>query len=863
MSKLSPMMQQYMLTKEQYPDSILFYRLGDFYEMFFEDAITVSRELDLVLTGKNCGLPERAPMCGVPHHSVEQYIKKLIEKGYKVAIGEQLSDPAQSKGLVERDVIRVVTPGTVFEQNLIEDDKNNYILAVYLDGSRCGLAYCDVSTGEFYLKELGDKPSGENVVEAIRKIAPAEMVMNDATFALLRDLLTEQERLQVSTFMNFALDREGALVAIKEQFGIATLDGLGLSDDGGALIASAALLGYLNATQKVKLVHINYVQAANEGDYVELDVSTQRNLELTRTMMGNAKRGSLLWVLDKTKTAHGVRLLRSWIEQPLMQKKAIERRLEAVGELKDSFTLMEDLRGALGATYDISRLISKISYGSLNARDALAIGQTLAQLPQIKQLLSSCSSFLLKGAAKKLDTLPDLQRHIMDALVDEPPISIKEGNLIRPGYDKEVDEYKSALTDGQSWLAAMEEREKESTGIKNLKIGYNKVFGYYIEVTKSQYDLVPYRYVRKQTLVNAERFITEELKQLEDKILGAEDACIKKEYQLFCQLRERIAEELESLQQIANILANMDALQSLAFCAYENNYVQPTLNSSGSITIQEGRHPVVEKMVKGFVPNDTLLDNKENRFLVITGPNMSGKSTYMRQVALMTIMAHIGSFVPAKSADICMVDRIFTRVGASDDLASGRSTFMVEMVETANILNNATQKSLIILDEIGRGTSTFDGLSIAWAASEYLCNQTKAKALFATHYHELSELEGRMPGVKNYCILAREAQDEIIFLHRIVRGGTDKSFGIQVAKMAGVPDAVVDRAKEILAELRHLDVDGHILGDHPEQEQISLLAGDEQVAQIMRQLQQIDVSSMTPLDALNVLNQLSNKAGKL
>ncbi len=861
---LTPMMKQYMLIKEEYADAILFFRLGDFYEMFFEDAIIASKELDIVLTGRDCGLEERAPMCGVPYHSVDGYIKRLIERGYKVAICEQLTDPASGKGIVERGVTRVITPGTIIEESMIKSERNNYILSLYISGDDVGFAWCDVSTGEFNMQEQSIKEHRSKLYASIAKISPAEIIANQDTLGLIKE---NGQDFNTTCFDEWSFRRDNAIEILKKHFNVSTLEGFGANEQGPAVIAAGALLEYLNQTQKVKLSHINTIKIIGENEFMELDQSTRRNLELTTPIMGGSKKGTLLWVLDKTKTSQGARLLRRFLEQPLQDINIINQRLDSVSEVFENYQLRESLRETLSGIYDIERLCSKISYGTVNARDAISLKDSLKKLPELKKLLMGCSSVLLKQAGEKFDTLEELSELIDKAIVDDPPLSLKEGGIIKKGYNSEVDKLRQAHIEGKNWLGQLEAKEKEATGIKNLKIGFNKVFGYYIEVTKSQYSLVPYRYIRKQTLVNCERFITEELKQIEETVLGAEEKCIKFEYLLFLEIRDEMERQLVKLQTASNCISLADALQSLATAAFENNYIRPLMNNENIINIQDGRHPVVEQTVKGFVPNSALLDCSENRLLIVTGPNMSGKSTYMRQVAVLTLMAHIGSFVPVKSADICVVDRIFTRVGASDDLASGRSTFMVEMIETANILNNATEKSLIILDEIGRGTSTFDGLSIAWSVAEYISGKIRAKTLFATHYHELCEMEDNFEGVKNYCILAKEKTDEILFLHRIVRGGTDKSFGIQVAKLAGVPSSVVERAKVILDNLRKLDVDTHILKSEKSKvkaQQISLLgANDYRREEIIDTLRTVDVSNMTPLEALNLLNLLNDKAVKL
>lgn len=862
MAKLSPMMQQYLLLKESYKDCILMFRLGDFYEMFFEDAKTASRELELVLTGRDCGLEERAPMCGVPYHSVNNYIKRLVEGGYKVAICEQMTDPATSKGLVEREIVRVITPGTVIEENMLERESCRYILSVFWKKPILGCAWCDVSTGEFVVDQIKAAGIAQALEQIVGQLEPAEIITDDATYLAALPTLS-QLKAMVTTQGAWNFSKQSAEESLLSQFQQTGLQALGLDRLPVGMQAAGALTTYLKQTQKVSLLHINRLQKADDANVMLLDKSTKRNLELTQPMMGTGKKGTLFGVLDKTRTAQGSRLLKRWIEQPLQSADAIAQRQAVVACFFDQYGLREQVRECLDKVYDLERLCSKISYQTLNARDAKAIAQSLSVVPEIQRLLSGSGCTEIDRIIATLDPMESLVSYIDSALIDDPPVSVKEGGLIKPGYSQEVDTLKSAATDGKQWLATLEAREKEETGIKTLKIGYNKVFGYYIEVSKGQIDQVPYRYVRKQTLVNAERYITEELKQMEETLLGAQEKCVRLEYALFTELREEITKHIQTLQTTSKALAQLDVLQSLAFAAYENKYVKPEINQQGSISITEGRHPVVEKTVSGFVPNNVFIDQNEQRLLIITGPNMSGKSTYMRQVAVIVLMAHIGSFVPADKADICLVDQIFTRVGASDDLASGRSTFMVEMSETANILNHATRDSLILLDEIGRGTSTFDGLSIAWAVSEYICDpQTLgAKTLFATHYHELAGLENTMPGVKNYCVLAREIGDEIAFLHRISPGATDKSFGIEVAKLAGVPKQVVKRAREVLGNLQDVSLDQHLNPEEVQESgQLGFEVGHDHTQEIMKQLRGTDMTQMTPMEAFVLLHELTLQA---
>ena len=878
MPTLTPMMQQYIDTKKEYPDCILFYRLGDFYEMFFEDAITASRELEITLTGKDCGLLERAPMCGVPYHAVDNYLNRLVAKGYKVAIGEQVEDPKQAKGLVKREVVRIVTPGTNLNDQALEDGKNNFIMCVVYIGDRYGVSIADVTTGDYYVTEID---SSKKLLDEIHKFEPSEIICNEAFYMSGIDLDDMKNRLGITIYSLDAwyFDDDLCVRTLKEHFGVSTMDGLGLSGYDCGVIGAGALLKYLYETQKTSLSHLAVLKPYSTGTFMILDSSTRRNLELTETMREKQKRGSLLWVLDKTKTAMGARLLRSWLEQPLIDQDQIEERLKAVEELKDNAISREELREYLNPVYDLERLISRITYKTANPRDLVSFGGSLAMLPHIRYLLENLEAPLLRTTLEELDALEDLSTLVENAIAKEPPIAMKEGGIIRNGYHEEVDKLREAKTKGKTWIAELEAKERESTGIKNMKIKYNKVFGYYLEVTNANKNMVPEHYTRKQTLANAERYIIPELKELEDMILGAEDRLYSLEYELFCEVRDKIAAEVMRIQKTAKAVARLDVLASLAQAAERNNFVRPRINQKGTIDIKDGRHPVVEKMAQGdmFIPNDTYLDNGKNRISIITGPNMAGKSTYMRQTALIVLMAQIGSFVPAKSAKIGIVDRIFTRVGASDDLASGQSTFMVEMTEVANILRSATANSLLILDEIGRGTSTFDGLSIAWAVVEHISNPKLlgAKTLFATHYHELTELEGKLSNVNNYCIAVKEKGDDIVFLRKIVKGGADKSYGIQVAKLAGVPESVIERAKELVEELSDADIiakardiaaeDGttrtkgkarHL--DEVDLEQFSLFdtVKDDD---IILELRDMDVSNLTPVDALNTIYRLQNK----
>ena len=877
LENLTPMMKVYCETKEKYKDCILFYRLGDFYEMFFEDALIASKELEITLTGKDCGLEERAPMCGVPFHAVDGYLNKLVSKGYKVAICEQLEDPKQAKGLVKRDVIRVVTPGTNLDAQALDESRNNYLMCIVCMEDRYGLSVADISTGEYLVTELdGEK----KLLDEINKFSPSEIICNHSFYVSGVDIEDMKERLHISVFSLDSWYFDDALCArnLMEHFHVSSLSGLGLDAYSCGIIAAGALLQYLIETQKTSIANLTALTPYSISKYMVLDSSTRRNLELCETLREKNKRGSLLWVLDKTKTAMGARLLRRYLEQPLIEKEEIMQRLDAVEELKDNAITREELREYLNPVYDLERLISRISYQTANPRDLVAFKTSLSMLPHIKYIMKSLQSPLLVQLQEEMDELADLFALVDTAIVDEPPISIRDGGFIKEGYNEEVDRLRHAKTEGKSWLAKLEAEEREKTGIKTMKVKYNKVFGYYLEVTNSYKDMVPDYYTRKQTLTNAERYITPELKELEETILGSEDKLTALEYDLYVEVRGKIADEILRIQKTAHAIAGVDVFASLALVAERGNYVKPSINEKGVLDIKNGRHPVVEKMIPNdmFIANDTYLDNGKSRISIITGPNMAGKSTYMRQTALIVLMAQIGSFVPADAAKIGLVDRIFTRVGASDDLASGQSTFMVEMTEVANILRNATRNSLLILDEIGRGTSTFDGLSIAWAVVEYISNPKLlgAKTLFATHYHELTELEGKLPGVNNYCIAVKENGDDIVFLRKIIQGGADKSYGIQVAKLAGVPDVVIERAKALAEELTNADITVHVQGgdvdgqiarkaktqkyDQVDMDQMSLFDTVSD-SDVLKELQELEVSTMTPLDALNTLYRLQNK----
>lgn len=872
MANATPMMQQYLAVKEQYKDCIVFFRLGDFYEMFFEDAETASRELEITLTGKDCGLDERAPMCGVPFHAANSYINKLISKGYKVAICEQLEDPSTAKGIVKRDVIRIVTPGTQVDNSALEDDKNNYIAALYFDDDITGLAICDVSTGEFSSTVIYEK-SNNLIVDELSKYRPAELVVSSLSRgSQVVSYIEERFGSYINYLDTWVFEEDNANKRILKHFNVGAIDGLGLSDKPQATVACGVLLEYLYTTQKIGLGHITGINVYSTQNFMALDSSTRRNLELTETMREKSRKGSLLWVLDRTVTSMGSRLIRKWIEQPLIDVSRINNRLESVKEIKENILLRQDLRENLKKVYDIERLLSRIVYGSVNGRDMIALKNSLSVLPTIKSLMVSCISKGLIKLYDKLDVLDDIFNLIEESISSDPPIALREGGIIKAGYNKDVDDLRNITSESKKWIAQIESEERENTGIKNLKIGYNKVFGYYIEISKSNYGLVPDYYIRKQTIANSERYIIPKLKEIEEKLINAEGKVIELEYSIFDDVRTRISNEVLRIQRSAEVISTVDVLCSLADVAENNNYIMPQINNSEKIEIVDGRHPVVEKMISNnlFVPNDTYLDNIEDRLMIITGPNMAGKSTYMRQVALIVHMAQIGSFVPASRAHIGVVDRIFTRVGASDDLASGQSTFMVEMTEVANILNNATKNSLIILDEIGRGTSTFDGLSIAWSVVEYISNPEiiGAKTLFATHYHELTELENKIKGVKNFCISVKEKGDTIIFLRKIIRGGADGSYGVEVAKLAGLPQLVITKAKEILEKLENADITRkpEVRRDRTYEGQVDLFSigsNSSQTNEIVEEIKRIDVTTLTPIEAMNLLYKLSLKAKEM
>ena len=852
MEGLTPMMQQYVDTKEQYKDCILLYRLGDFYEMFFDDAITASKELEITLTGKDCGLKERAPMCGIPYHSIQNYLSKLITNGHKVAICEQMEDPALAKGLVKRDVIRVITPGTVIESNILEEKKNNYISSIYKVGIHYGLAYSDVSTGEFCTTEIVEGNNFTKLLNELVRFTPAEIVVNPEMLASTSEINTIQEKFK--TYITTSTDE----IENIDIHGFDKLDKKPFAKE-----ATKLLLTYIRETQKVDMKHISNIEYYSSEKYMALDMIARRNLEITETIRDRSKKGSLLWVLDKTSTSMGGRLLRRWLEKPLMDVKEIERRLESVEELKGSAMRRGSIAEVLDRVYDIERLTGKISYGTVNAKDMVALKNSLQQLPDLKNILADSKSELLRNLYEELDTLEDVAKLIDSAIVDEPPVSVKEGGIIKIDYDEEVKKLRTASTEGKNWVIALEAREREATGIKNLKVGFNKVFGYYIEVSKSFVNQVPDRFIRKQTLTTGERYITDELKEIESTILGAQDKVVNLEYEIFTKIRDEISNHIVRLQKSSNAVATVDTLNSLAEVADKYNYVKPEVNEEDVIEIKEGRHPVVERLIPSgaFVPNDTLLNEGEDRVNIITGPNMAGKSTYMRQVALITLMAQIGSFVPADYAKIGITDRIFTRVGASDDLASGQSTFMVEMNEVANIISNATKRSLLILDEIGRGTSTFDGLSIAWAVVEHIAKKIGARTLFATHYHELTELEDKIDGVKNYCIAVKEKGEDVIFLRKIIRGGADESYGVHVAKLAGIPNNVTTRANEILKTLKENNFSNKSEKEpkkaYAMQNQFDLF--NYKLGEIASDIDKININELTPIEALNTLMKLKMK----
>ncbi len=870
MAEYSPMMQHYINMKEEYKDCILFYRLGDFYEMFFDDAIEVSRELELTLTGKECGMEERAPMCGIPYHAANVYIAKLIEKGYKVAICEQLEDPKNTKGMVKRGVVKIVTPGTVLDETVLDEKKNNYIMSIYKQGLFFGLAVCDVSTGDFYATQIKETNNFAKLLDEIARYSPVEIVTNDLMSSTMEEMAKISQRFEncyISKYEEKYFDIDVEKIKSKHQI-------LDMKDNeiteykDKLLLVSAvnALLTYITQMQKMEIENINAIKIYNTTRYMALDITARRNLEITERMKDKSKKGTLLWVLDRTLTSMGGRHLRRWINDPLIDIEEIHNRLGAVKELKEDLILKSDIGENLKKVYDIERLVGKIAYGSANARDMVSLKNSLGKLPEIKQILGTTKSTMLKNLYENLDEVKEIHELIEKAIVDDPPIVIKEGNIIKNGYNEEVDKYKEATTNGKKWLVELEAKEREKTGIKNLRISYNKVFGYYIEVTKSYLNLVPENYTRKQTLSTGERYITEELKKLEEDILGAEEKLVELEYNLFIEVRNKIAEQIDRIQKSATIIATLDVLTAFATVAEDMNYTMPEVNNGAEIIINNGRHPVIEKMLPrgNFIGNDTYLNKTSDRLSIITGPNMAGKSTYMRQVALITLMAQIGSFVPADEAKIGVVDKIFTRVGASDDLSMGESTFMVEMMEVANILKDATSNSLIILDEIGRGTSTYDGLSIAWAVAKYISDTEKcgAKTLFATHYHELIELENEQEGVKNYSIAVKEKGEDIIFLRKIVEGGTDESYGIHVAKLAGVPKEVLKNANEILKSLERKSMLGQKKMEKEKKDEVAgqLSMYNYKIAEIAHEIDKINVEELTPIEALNILVKLKEQA---
>ena len=865
MAQVTPMMQNYLDTKEKYKDCILFYRLGDFYEMFFDDAITVSKELELTLTGKDCGLEERAPMCGIPHHARDTYIPKLVEKGYKVAICEQLEDPKYAKGIVKRDVVKIVTPGTITELSMLDEKRNNYIAALLIEKKECAIAFCDISTGEFFVSSVGGVDVNTKIINEISRISPSEIVVPDSSKenSLFFKEFNRVFNVYVSSYNDFSKNTFLEKILSKEDVSITSLEDK----------AATLLLNYVEDTQKGSIEQINSIVKYEIERFMQLDTSTRKNLEILEANREHTKKGSLLWVLDETVTAMGGRALRHWLESPLLNKTEIIKRQNAVGVLVENNMFRDELQENLKSVYDIERLISKVVGGSVNARELVSLKNSLERLPKLKQLIidikDKTQDEYFVEFANTLDTLEDVYTLIAKSIVDDPGITIKEGGIIRDGFSKQVDDYREASVKGQEWLMELEAKEKELTGIKGkwLRIGYNRVFGYYIEVTNSYKSQVPEdRYIRKQTLAGAERYVTEELKEIEEKILGAQEKLVDVEYDLFCKIREEVATQVIRIQKTASIVSILDVLCSFATVAVNNNYVKPEITDDGVIDIKNGRHAVVEKALKDeqFIPNDSYLNNGSDRFLIITGPNMAGKSTYMRQVAIITYMAQLGSFVPADSAKISIVDRIFTRIGASDDLAMGQSTFMVEMQELSNILENATKNSLVILDEIGRGTSTYDGLAIAWATVEYIADLEKvgAKTLFATHYHELIELEKKIDGVKNYSVDVKERGDEVIFLRKITPGGADESYGIYVAKLAGIKKPVISRAKEILKYLENIDLAKKTIDEKRKKittEEVQVDMFNYKMAGVASVLEKLDIDELTPKDALEVLYKLKEK----
>lgn len=867
MAELSPMMRQYFEVKKKCKDSIVFFRLGDFYEMFYDDAILVSKELELTLTGRDCGQKERAPMCGIPYHSCEGYIARLVDKGYKIAICEQLGDPS-AKGIVKRDITRIITPGTVIEENMLDESKNNYICSMYISDSNIGICFCDVSTGDLFATSLFGKDIERKTINELSKFSPREILFsgNLEIFKSFQQFINDKLKCTVELKSLDGISFNEHKEIVKKQFSSKDFDEISLSDKDDIIVALSVLFSYLRQTQKIGLERINTIDVYSENQFMRVDLATRRNLELNETMRNKDKKGSLLWVLDKTKTAMGKRLIKTYIEQPLLNVSAIVKRQDAVEEIFSDIVLMDNLKEELNGVYDLERLMTRIVYGSANARELRSLCYTFSKFPAIKETLKNVKSNLLMDINNDIDSLADIKDLIDESIDEEPPISVKDGSIIKPGYDEEIDSLRNDMSNGKGIMAELEAKEKEKTGIPKLKIGYNRVFGYYIEVSNSFKDKVPSEYIRKQTLANCERYITTELKEIEGRVLGAKDRSMQLEYELFCKIRAQVAANLKRVQKTARAIAKLDVLLSFAITSYENRYVKPKVNNTDSIILKDSRHPVVEALMKDslFVPNDVTLDRNENMISVITGPNMAGKSTYMRQVAIIVLMAQIGCFVPASFAEIGVVDSIFTRVGASDDLASGQSTFMIEMMEVAQIMNCATSSSLIILDEIGRGTSTFDGMSIARAVVEFIADRNKlgAKTLFATHYHELIELESILPGVKNYNIAVKKRGDDITFLRRIVRGGTDDSYGIEVAKLAGVPQWIINRAKVILKNIEDGSDKAHvkvIKEEHSKETKIEpkepTLSNSQK--EILDKISHLDVNTITPIESMGILFELA------
>lgn len=862
---MTPMMRQYLEIKENYPDAILFFRAGDFYEMFLDDAIIASRELELVLTSRSKGEEaKKNPMCGVPYHAADTYIDRLVAKGYKVAICEQLEDASVAKGIVKRDVVRVVTPGTIVDSKILDEKKNNFLCTVYGERNAFGVAFSDLSTGEVYVTRVGSK---QKLIDEMARYMPTEIIVNTEVFknAKVKDEI--KYRFNTIELAKIEVTRDFSEELIRYWFGLESSSELNLPDDFCSVNALGMTLNHFDETQKMKIGHIKEVRAYSEDEYMDIDIFTRRNLEITETMRSKSKRGSLLWVLDKTKTAMGGRMLRTFLEKPLVDCAKISKRLYAVSELYENIAVREELTQVLTDIYDMERILGKIACKSANPKDMVSLKQSLMMLPKLYEIMKTFQAPLLKGFTDNFDTMDELADLLDRAIEDvNTPLLIKDGGIIKEGYNAEVDEYRSLAENGKDAVLEIEAREKERTGIKTLRTGYNRVFGYYIEVSHSFRDQVPENYIRKQTLTNGERFITEELKDLEGKILGASEFLKNKEYELFCQIRETVESATDRIQHAAHVVAYLDVLCSLAEVAHKNNYTMPTVDMSDKIEIKGGRHPVVERMLDDtvFVPNDSLMDCGDNRMIIITGPNMAGKSTYMRQVAVIVLMAQIGSFVPADSARIGICDKIFTRVGASDDLSAGQSTFMVEMTEVAAILRNATKKSLLVLDEIGRGTSTYDGLSIAWAVSEYIADKKKigAKTLFATHYHELTQLEDKLDGVKNYCIACKKRGDDVIFLRRIIKGGADDSYGIEVSALAGLPKPVIERAKEILTSIDKKEADVSVLPKKNEEDDGQIDLCDMKNLEIIDHLKDLDVTTLTPIEALNKLYELVKVANE-